>query len=491
MQRAWPERPAAKQQEREAMTAHADRTALRWGGATDVGRVRPVNQDNYVARPESDLFVVADGMGGHRGGEVASEIASLTVADTFSERTVDGLIDAIEQANAAVHDAGVDDPDLSGMGTTVVALAVVHHEDADVVAIANVGDSRCYRFADGELDQVTSDHSLVADLVREGSLSPEEAAVHPQRNIVTRVLGVNDEVPVDVFVVDPRLGDRYLLCSDGLFNEVPEPGIASVLRRLREPSDAAHELVRLAVEGGGRDNVTVLVIDVVDDGGRTAAASAALGADPLTARSSAPAPSPAYADATGGTPTQRAWRDRRGDTAELDRFVGVDDPIVDNVNGDLDADLDDEDGRRATRGGRRLTWRVALFTVLVLALVGGVVATIQWYGSSAYFVGFEGDTVAIYKGRPGGLLWIDPELVEVTDLERDRVPASSREDITSGVEQTSLGDAHRYVANMIEQADERTATTTTTAPPTTTTTAPRPATTAPRPPGSPTTAPPP
>jgi serine/threonine protein phosphatase PrpC len=470
------------------VTARTDRPALRWGGATDVGRVRPGNEDHYVARPESELFVVADGMGGHRGGEVASEIACVTVADKFAEHTVDGLIHAIEQANAAVHDAGVDDPELSGMGTTVVALALVDHEDADVVAIANVGDSRCYRFADGELDQVTTDHSLVAELVREGSLSSEEAAVHPQRNIVTRVLGVNDEVPVDVFVVDPRLGDRYLLCSDGLFNEVPEPGIGSVLRRWPDPADAARELVRLAVDGGGRDNVTVVVVDVIDDGGRAAAASAALGADPLTARSSGPTPSPAYADTSPATQTRRAWRARRGDTAELDRFVGVDDGVGDARNGDFDPGLDGEvaTGRR----GRRLTWRVALFTILVLALVGGVLATIQWYGSSTYFVGFEGDTVAIYKGRPGGLLWIDPELVEVTDLERDSVPASPREDIARGVEQSSLADARRFVANMTEQADELTATTTTTAP-ATTTTAPRPTTTAPRAGTPATTAPPP
>jgi serine/threonine protein phosphatase PrpC len=459
------------------VTARADRTALRWGGATDVGRVRPGNEDHFLARPESDLFVVADGMGGHRGGEVASEIACDAVGDAFAEHTVDGLIDAIEQANVAVHDAGVDDPELSGMGTTVVALAVVVHDDDEVVAIANVGDSRCYRYADGELDQVTTDHSLVADLVREGSLSPEEAAVHPQRNIVTRVLGVNVDVPVDVFVVDPRAGDRFVLCSDGLFNEVPEPGIATVLRRLTDPDDAAHELVRLAVEGGGRDNVTVVVVDVVNDGGRTAAATAALARDgvPGTARSRGPASSPAYAD----EPTPSRRRGRRGggatDTAELDRFVGVDD-----LDGELDAGIIDEADaddleavpRHTARGARtrrRLTWRVALFTLLVLALVGGVVATIQWYGTSAYFVGFDGDQVAIYQGRPGGLLWIDPELVDVTDLGRHRVPASRREDIDRGVEQSSLADARRYVANVTEQADELDPPTTSTTAPTTTT----------------------
>ena len=457
------------------MTARADHTALRWGGATDVGRVRSNNQDQYLARDDISLWAVADGMGGHSGGEVASQLACETMGRTFSEHTVDGLIDAIEQANAAVFRAGADDPELTGMGTTVVALAVVEHENDEVLAIANVGDSRCYRYAAGELDQVTTDHSLVADLVREGSLSPEEAAVHPQRNIVTRVLGVYDNVPVDVFAVDPHEGDRYVLCSDGLFNEVPEPAIAAVLRRLTDPVEAADELVRLAVDGGGRDNVTVVVVDVLDDDGRAQAASAALAAagDPLTATSRAPAPSPAYA---GDAPRRR----RAGtDTAELDRL-----PVLD---GDLDPDESDEPdpgkGRHKARrsGRRRLTWRVALFSVLVLALIGGVVATIQWYGTSAYFVGFEDDRVAIYKGRPGGLLWIQPELVDVTDLERDRVPASRRQDIDDGIEEPTLADARRYIANVTEQADELDPPTTTTAPSTTT----APTTTAP-----PTTAPP-
>jgi serine/threonine protein phosphatase PrpC len=440
------------------VTARADRTALRWGGATHVGRVRTLNEDHFVARPDENLWVVADGMGGHNGGEIASEIASETVGTAFVHRSIDGLIEAVETANAAVYNAGVEDPQLTGMGTTVVALAVVDHEATEVLAIANVGDSRCYRYADGELDQVTTDHSLVAEMVREGSLSPEEAAVHPQRNIVTRVLGVHDDVPVDVFAVDPYPGDRYLLCSDGLFNEVPEEGIANVLRSVADPNQAAAELVHLAIDGGGRDNITVVLVDVVEDGGRAAEASAALAGDSLSAAPhTGPEPSPAYAE-------DDTWRRlRRGtDTAELDRVV-------------TDDDLGDEGrrGRRARRGtdrprARWVTWRVLLFVVLVLALVGGVVATIQWYGTSTYFVGFDGDQVAIFKGRPGGLLWIDPELVDVTGLARDEVPDARTADIEDGVEQGSLADARRYVANVTEQAEELAPTTTTTAPTVTT-----------------------
>ena len=144
------------------------------------------------------------------------------------------------------------------------------------LVIANVGDSRAYLLRDGSLVQLTEDHSVVADLVRDGRITAEEAEVHPQRNIVTRVLGVYETIDVDLWPVDPVVGDRVLLCSDGLFNEVGTDQITSALRRLDDPSEAAAELVRLANEGGGRDNITVVLVDVVDDGGVARSASAAL-----------------------------------------------------------------------------------------------------------------------------------------------------------------------------------------------------------------------
>src|SRR4029453_11988506 len=180
----------------------------------------------------------------------------------FTQPTVVGLLDAIDAANTAVHNAGSNDPDLSGMGTTVVALALVDEDNEEVLAVANVGDSRAYRLTGGELEQLTEDHSLVADMEREGSLSPEGAPTPPQRNILARVLGVYDEIPVDIVTITPHHGDRYLLCSDGLFNEVPEDRIAAILRGVPEPDDAVEELVERAVGNGGGDNVTVVVVDV-------------------------------------------------------------------------------------------------------------------------------------------------------------------------------------------------------------------------------------
>jgi protein phosphatase len=420
--------------------------------------VRSTNDDNYMARDDVGLWAVADGMGGHRGGDVASAIACETLGHSFSDRTVDGLIDAIERANEAVYETAAGDPELTGMGTTMVALAVVDEHGDEVLAIANVGDSRVYRYSAGLLEQLTDDHSLVADLVREGTLSPEEAAVHPQRNIVTRALGVNDRVPVDTLTVDPVVGDRYLLCSDGLFNEVAEAGIAAVLRQVDDPAEAADQLVRLAVEGGGRDNVTVVVVDVVDDGGRAGAASDALAVGAASGLAGHAGPT-GVAGTDDGSP---------GDGVALH--------ALEATNGSHDGTGRGE-AIRTKPPGRRLTWRVLLFSLILLALVGGAFATIQWYGRSTYFVGFEGDRVAIFKGRPGGVLWLNPVLEETFDIERSHVPADTRDDLDAGKEQSSLDDAQRYVDRLSERADALAADTTTTTRPTTTTTAPRTTTT--------------
>ena len=245
--------------------------------------------------PDRDLFVVADGMGGHQGGEVASKLAIETLQVAYREPTADSLTEAIAVANHRIRNEGDADPNLRGMGTTVVALALLPDEpDPDApdaedpppehLVIANVGDSRAYLYRDGGLVQLTEDHSVVADLVRDGRITAEEAEVHPQRNIVTRVLGVYETIDVDLWPVDPVAGDRLLLCSDGLFNEVGTDQITSVLRRLDDPSEAAAELVRLANEGGGRDNITAVVVDVVEDGGVARAASAALAGEAVGPR---------------------------------------------------------------------------------------------------------------------------------------------------------------------------------------------------------------
>jgi protein phosphatase len=292
---------------------------------------------------------------------------------------------------------------------------------------------------------------MVADLVREGRITPEEAEHHPQRNIVTRVLGVYESVAVDLWPVDPVQGDRILLCSDGLFNEVSKDQIAAVLRRLADPDDAAKELVRLANEAGGRDNITVVLVDVEDDGGVAGTASAAL-AGAASGLASGPGPAPAA-----------AADDPAGFTTGL--------PAVEQIEAVFHSDEEDAKPSRAERRAQkkaskrqrtRFTWRFGLFLVVLGLLLAGVVATIQWYGTSTYYVVAEQGEIVIYQGRPDGVLWVEPELVEQTGVALDDVPAAFQDDLVAGREQASLEDAHQYVANIEAQIDEANAPATTT-----------------------------
>src|SRR5205807_2467038 len=166
-------------------------------------------------------------------------------------------IEGFEIANRVVWDRSVENAELRGMGTTLTAVALVDEDGEEHIAIANVGDSRAYLLRDGNLDLLTADHSVAEQMVRDGQLTPEEAAVHPQRHVLTRVIGMAPDVEVDAYPILPYRGDRYLLCSDGLINEVTDDQIASVLRRLEDPQETVNELVRLARSNGGHDNITV------------------------------------------------------------------------------------------------------------------------------------------------------------------------------------------------------------------------------------------
>ena len=237
---------------------------LRWGSATHPGQLRPQNEDQYLATP--GLFVVADGMGGHQAGEIASRLA----IERMQARVADGatmsdLVAAIGDANGDIFRAAIANSDQQGMGTTVTTLAVVSDpHDGEVFALANVGDSRTYLIRHGKLRQLTIDHSYVQELVAEGHISRDEARHHPRRNIVTRALGIESAVRVDSWTLPIVRGDRYVLCSDGLVDEVVDDDIANVLIETADPQRAADELVRVANERGGHDNITVVVVDVLD-----------------------------------------------------------------------------------------------------------------------------------------------------------------------------------------------------------------------------------
>jgi protein phosphatase len=238
-------------------------TVLRAGSATDVGRVRNTNQDRLIA--EDKLFAVADGMGGHVGGEVAAGLAVDALRAAFlQDESVNGLRHAVAVANGAVWNRSQHDDDLRGMGTTLTAAALTVGSDGrDVLGLANVGDSRGYLLSDGRVAQITADHSLAEEKVRLGELTEAEAAVHPHRHILTRALGVTPDVDVDLWEVHVRTGDRLLLCSDGLSNELDLATIGQMLSATRDPRRAARALVKAANDHGGGDNITVVVIDVL------------------------------------------------------------------------------------------------------------------------------------------------------------------------------------------------------------------------------------
>ncbi len=240
--------------------------AFRIGARTDVGIKRDTNQDSYITSQQ--LCVVADGMGGHRGGEVASAIAVDEMLDSFETATLENMRAGVEAANKRILDVGAFNPALHGMGTTLVALGMIDVDGEIEIGGVHIGDSRMYRLSDGTLNQLTEDHSLVEALVREGRITALEAETHPQRNIVTRALGVSDYVEVDVFHYAPVIGHRYLLASDGLFNEVSAQDICTILDEEADPDAAASRLVTTANRDGkgGRDNITAVVVDIVADG---------------------------------------------------------------------------------------------------------------------------------------------------------------------------------------------------------------------------------
>ena len=235
--------------------------ALAWGSRSDVGRVREHNEDSYLV--DFPLFAVADGMGGHAAGEVASTIAVSTLADCqLTKPDADALGAAVEQANLAVLDGVTQGQGRQGMGTTCTAVVI----DGGRMAVGHVGDSRAYMLHEGKLLRVTHDHSFVEELVDAGEITPEEARVHPSRSIITRALGSDPHMRADAFTVDVTRGDRVLLCSDGLSSMVTDDVIEEAMVTSPAPQACADKLVDLALEAGGLDNVTAIVIDVKDDG---------------------------------------------------------------------------------------------------------------------------------------------------------------------------------------------------------------------------------
>jgi len=305
--------------------------------ATDVGLVREGNEDSYLT--EEPLFAVADGMGGHRGGEVASQLAVETLEKLFKQGAGD-LPGQVQEANRVVFERSVLDRKVAGMGTTLTAALV----EGDRVRLAHVGDSRAYLLRDGKVRLLTEDHTLVHRMVTEGEISQEEAETHPQRSVLTRAVGVDTVVDVDDDTVQILPGDRLLLCTDGLTSMVSEEVIEEVLRDVPDPQEAAQRLVRMANEAGGVDNTTVVVLDFSDDdvAARPNGEATSLGAEVAPA------------------PTRRPARSRR---------------------------------RLPTR--KLLVWAGIIVALAIVALVG-----LRLYLDTQWYVGVSDGHVAIFRGIP-------------------------------------------------------------------------------------------
>lgn len=243
-----------------AQHTHGVGPRVSFGSRTDIGCVREHNEDSLLVRPP--LYVVCDGMGGHAAGEVASELAVRVLAEQ-APNTADAerLGQAVEEANLTIIQAAKEGVGKSGMGTTCTAAVL---EDRRLV-IAQVGDSRAYLLHNGALQQITRDHSLVADLVEAGQITPEQARIHPNRSIITRALGSDPHMMADLYEINVAEGDRLLLCSDGLYSMISDDEIARILRDCRNSQQAADALAQAAIKAGGYDNVTTIVVDVADN----------------------------------------------------------------------------------------------------------------------------------------------------------------------------------------------------------------------------------
>jgi PPM family protein phosphatase len=351
-------------------------------GVTDAGKVRQNNEDALLVGDGKDetLFVVADGIGGFEAGEVASSLAVDVLKDLQPDEPFEA---AIGEANRRIVAAGRGDEKLSGMGTTVVAVRFGGTQREPVAEVAHVGDSRAYLMRGGDMRPITEDHSLVAELVRSGDLTRDQAAEHPQKNLITRALGADEEVDVDTAVLPVEAGDRILLCSDGLSDMVPEGGISLILAESPEdPEKAARGLLSAALDAGGNDNITVVVVDV---------------------REQPPGEQP---------PPETGTRDRRerrsGGTSEMLALGSTGQDVR------TPPKPPPSRARRSARAARRKRSRgfrnalgnfvrgLAVVVVLILALTPAYL-----WGSSRYFFEFDEGEVVAYRGVPYAPLGIE------------------------------------------------------------------------------------
>ncbi|WP_109208744.1 MULTISPECIES: PP2C family serine/threonine-protein phosphatase [Microbacterium] len=395
------------------------------------GKVRSNNQDSGYAG--SNLFVVADGMGGHAGGDVASSLAISRLESL--DRPYDSTAEAEKALQDAISDAAVDlvdtvgaRPELAGMGTTVSALIMVD----DYAVIAHIGDSRIYLYRDGALTQITTDHTFVQRLVDSGRITPEEARYHPRRSVLMRVLGDMDTDPeLDTFIMPTQPGDRWLLCSDGLSGVVDDPHTAKALGLGLAPGRTADNLLKQALDGGAPDNVTIVIVDV---GGQHPLFS---GTPTIVGSAS----NPVGVEVPAAAPRRSSWlHPNRQAANEPTHF----EPAPEFLE-----ELIEEDRRRARR--RRIGWIAGLALVLLL-LAGAAWIGYQWT-QTRYFVGADEDTVVIYQGVQQNLGPISMSTpYEDTEIPLDSLSQFARATVEGTISANSLSHARQIVSGISDLA---------------------------------------
>ncbi|MCT2149899.1 Stp1/IreP family PP2C-type Ser/Thr phosphatase [Dermabacter vaginalis] len=393
--------------------------ALRYAAKTDVGLVRSNNQDSGYAG--SHLLVVADGMGGHAGGDVASSVAVGTLAELETDAPGTDIVAALEgavlDANDAILRRAREEPQLAGLGTTVTALLRAGNK----FALVHIGDSRAYLVRNGQCTQVTKDHTFVQRLIDEGRLTPEEAERHPQRSMIMRVLGDVDADPeLDLSLKPAVPGDRWMLCSDGLSGLVSFETISDVLATVEDPEACAEHLVELALKAGGPDNITCVIADVIDLD---------------TLRKGDPGPS------SGSVVVGAAARDRHRPTAATGPAARA------AALTREEAPYEDEDYEEEPP--RRSTWPViALFALIGALLVGGGWFAYDWT-QDQYYVGSNGENVVVYKGiaQDLGPLSLSHE-EQVTDVALNDLQPVTQTQVTNTISAKNREDADRIVAQL-------------------------------------------
>lgn len=400
--------------------------------SSHIGKIRATNQDSgSVGR---HLYVVADGMGGHAGGDVASALAvqhlsRLDRAYSSVDEARETLFTTILEAGRELTSTVEEHPELTGMGTTVSAMIRVGSQ----MVIAHIGDSRIYRLREGVLEQITSDHTFVQRLVDSGRITPEEAAVHPRRSVLMRVLGdVDAEPEVDTHVVDTQPGDRWLLCSDGLSGYVSERDIAETLLTIDDVELVCHKLITQTLSEGAPDNVTVVVVRVAENLDTSPPSESRMvgsAAEPLTYESG---------------PVLR----KTGLPALLFHPLRALPPADEHFEPEEEflEELIREDRRRIIR--RRVVWLLSVF-LLVGALVVAAVVAYQWT-QTRYFVGVNNNVVTIYRGVPEDV-WIFPlsTVYEETDIVVRQLPPYQQDKVSQSYSVESLEEAREFIDRLV------------------------------------------